>query len=169
MISRGIAAAALSAVLATSHALAEDKENESLGELELGAVGDWGMPAGASAFGPSAAIEFNAIKDRLEIEAGLSPLFSHGQTEWSTDLIFKTPIYSFEDVEVTFGAGPEWLHNTGGGQTTDALAGELQLDFQFWRPDRKYGLFVEPSYDYSFANGHEQSLGVTIGLLIAFQ
>jgi divalent metal cation (Fe/Co/Zn/Cd) transporter len=33
-------------------------------------------------------------------------------------------------------------------------------------PDRKFGWFVEPSYSYSFNKEHEQSLGVSMGLLI---
>jgi hypothetical protein len=37
----------------------------------------------------------------------------------------------------------------------------------FWpTPDRKFGWFLEPSYTYSFSNGHEQSLGVSVGLLV---
>ena len=37
----------------------------------------------------------------------------------------------------------------------------------FWpATDRKYGWFLEPSYTYSFARGHEQSFGVSGGLLI---
>jgi hypothetical protein len=40
----------------------------------------------------------------------------------------------------------------------------------FWPwPDRKYGWFLEPSYTYSFINGHEQSLGIGVGLLIAIR
>jgi hypothetical protein len=37
----------------------------------------------------------------------------------------------------------------------------------FW-PTRKHrlGWFVEPSYDYSFAGGHQQSIGMSTGLLI---
>ena len=31
---------------------------------------------------------------------------------------------------------------------------------------RKYGWFLEPTYSYSFSSGHEQSLGLTAGLLI---
>jgi hypothetical protein len=31
----------------------------------------------------------------------------------------------------------------------------------------RFGWYVEPSYDYSFGRGHEQSLGVSGGLLIA--
>lgn len=37
----------------------------------------------------------------------------------------------------------------------------------FWPwPDRKFGWFLEPIYGYSFIGGHEQSLGVSVGLLI---
>jgi hypothetical protein len=44
---------------------------------------------------------------------------------------------------------------------------EIAGDFMFWpSPDRKLGWFLEPSYSYSFIGGHEQSLGVSVGLLI---
>jgi hypothetical protein len=33
--------------------------------------------------------------------------------------------------------------------------------------DRKFGWFVEPTYSYSFAKGHEQAIAVTTGLIIA--
>jgi hypothetical protein len=37
----------------------------------------------------------------------------------------------------------------------------------FWpSADRKLGWFLEPSYSNSFIGGHEQSLGVSVGLLI---
>jgi hypothetical protein len=32
--------------------------------------------------------------------------------------------------------------------------------------DRRYGWFLEPSYTYSFTGGHEQSFGLSTGLLI---
>jgi hypothetical protein len=35
--------------------------------------------------------------------------------------------------------------------------------------DRKLGWFVEPTYSYSFGREHEQSLGVSVGLLIPIQ
>jgi hypothetical protein len=42
------------------------------------------------------------------------------------------------------------------------------LDFMFWpSPERTYGWFLEPSYSCSFSKEHEQSLGVSVGLLIA--
>ena len=51
----------------------------------------------------------------------------------------------------------------GGGR----IAGEVALDFLFWpTQDRKFGWFFEPTYGYSFSNGHEQSLGMSTGLVI---
>ena len=78
------------------------------------------------------------------------------------------PVISFENIEVTFGIGPEWMHKTGGGEAGDSIGGVASLDFQFWQlPEKKFGWFVEPSYGYSFGREHEQSLGVTLGVLIA--
>ena len=53
---------------------------------------------------------------------------------------------------------------------TNAIAGEAVLDFMFW-PSRKhkFGWYLEPVYDYSFGGGHEQSAGISGGLLIAIQ
>ena len=65
-----------------------------MGEIEIGAAGEWGVPCGNPSSGPSAAIELTAIKDLLEIEADVSPLFRRGQTEWGTELTFKTPLFA---------------------------------------------------------------------------
>jgi hypothetical protein len=70
-------------------------------------------------------------------------------------------------MEVFFGLGPEWQHKIGRGEIADAIAGVVSLDFQFWQSEKKFGWFVEPSYSYPFKSQHEQSLGVTMGLLIA--
>jgi hypothetical protein len=147
-------------------ALAEEKEPSAV--VQLGAKGEWGLPNGGSSFGPTAAIEFTPIKHWLEIEAGVTSLFSRGQTEWDTDLLFKKPFELSPNIEFEPGIGPAWIHTVGGGRTTDAIAGEAALDFMFWpTPDRKFGWFLEPSYSYSFGREHEQSLGVSVGLLIA--
>jgi hypothetical protein len=84
--------------------------------------------------------------------------------------VFKTPLPLGlpDNVEVTFGGGPAWLHTVGGGEVINSLGATAQLDFQVWQlPERKFGWFVEPSYDYSFGREHEQSLGVTVGVLFA--
>jgi len=82
--------------------------------------------------------------------------------------LFKKPFTLSDKVEFMVGAGPEWLHTTEGGKTTDSIGGVAALDFMVWPwPGRKFGWFVEPSYGYDFGRTHEQSLGVSAGLLIA--
>jgi hypothetical protein len=163
--SRSFVLALAAALLLTASARAEEKE--AIGEIELGAASEWAIPSGGSSVGPSIAAEFAAFHDKLEIEIGASPLFTRSETEWNTDLVFKIPMFSRDNAEITVGFGPEWQHRIGGGETSNSAAGEVQLDFQVWRPDRKLGWFVEPSYGYSFAKDHEQSFTLTVGLLIA--
>lgn len=111
-------------------------------------------------------MEFTLIEHWLEIEAGVSTLFGNGQTEWSTDVLFKKPFSSSDKVEFMFGVGPELMFAREGTK----IAGEAAVDFMFWpSPDRKFGWFREPSYSYTFSQGHEQSLGVNVGLLIALR
>ena len=139
-------------------AWAEEKETAAI--IEIGGAGEWDFPQGK--FGPSAAIEFTPIKDWLEIEAGVSPLFG-GQTEWSTDLLFKKPFTLSNTVEFMIGVGPEWTFSREGTK----IASEVALDFMFWpTADRTFGWFLEPSYSYSFSRGNEQSLGASVGFLI---
>lgn len=141
-------------------AQAEEKEPTAI--IELGSAGEWGVP-GASSYGPSAAVEFTPIKGWLEIEAGVAPMFSHGRTDWDTDLIFKKPFTLSDKVEFMIGVGPQWTFSREGTKT----GAEFAADFMFWpTPDRTFGWFVEPTYSYSFSSGHERSLGLTAGLLI---
>jgi hypothetical protein len=146
-------------------ALAEDKEPFAV--VEFGGAGEWGLPNGGASLGPTAAVEFTPIKNWLEIETGVTSLFSRGQTEWGTDFVFKKTFDLSPTVELAPGIGPEWNHTTGGGRTTNSIAGEAVLEFMFWpTPARKFGWFLEPSYSYDFGKG-QQSLGVSAGLLIA--
>jgi hypothetical protein len=155
----GLTAALL---LCAERAQAEDKEPSAV--VEIGGAGEWSLRNGSFSLGPSIAVEVTPLKDWLELEAGFTPLFSSGYPEWSTDLLFKKPFTLSNTVEFMVGAGPEWTYTMGGGK----IAGEFALDFMFWPlPERKFGWFLEPSYSYSFSKGHEQSLGVSAGLLIA--
>jgi hypothetical protein len=155
----------LAAVLLSFAEASQAEEKEPLAIVEIGGAGEWGLRDGGSSFGPAAAVEFTPIKDWLEIEVGTSLLFSGGHAEWDTDLLFKKPFTLSDKVEFMIGVGPEWTYTAGGA---GRIGGEAALDFMFWpRPERKFGWFVEPSYSYSFAGGHEQSLGVSVGLLIA--
>ncbi len=149
-------------------AQAEDKEKEPTAELEIGGAGEWSLPGRGFSVGPSAAIEFTPIENWLEIEVGVTPLFGGDHTEWGTELVFKKPWVLSDTTEMMFGVGPEWLHTTVGGRIVDTVGAEAVLDFQFWPwPERKFGWFLEPSYGYDFGKGHEQSLGMSVGLLIA--
>jgi hypothetical protein len=68
------------------------------------------------------------------------------------------------------GVGPQWVHSTSYGLTTNSVSGEAVLDFMFW-PSRthRFGWYVEPGYEYNFGRGHEQSFGIAGGLLIAIR
>lgn len=134
--------------------------------VELGAATEHSFDDGASSFGPSASVEFPIIKDWLEIETGISPLFRPGQTEWQGDLLFKKPFTLNEQVEFMIGAGPELSYVTAGGGSK--VAGEIAAEWMVWpSTEHKFGWFVEPTYSYSFSKGHEQSIGIATGLMVA--
>jgi hypothetical protein len=143
--------------LFVAKARAEEKEPAAV--VELGGAGEWDLNGG-SGFGPSAAVEFTPIKNLL-LEVGVAPLFSGGHADWGSELLFKKSFDLSNTVEFEPGIGPEW---SSGGK----IAGEVSFEFMIWpSPERKFGYFIEPTYSYSFNNGHEQSLGLGAGLLIA--
>jgi hypothetical protein len=73
-------------------------------------------------------------------------------------------------VEFMIGVGPEWIHTRAYGATTNSLAGEGVLDFMFWPSSKhRFGWYLEPGYEYSFARGHERSIGISGGLLVAIR
>jgi hypothetical protein len=144
----------------------EDPEPSAV--LELGGAAEQSIKGGGASFGPTIAVEVTPIENWLELEGGVTPLYGHGKTEWDTDLIFKKPWTLSDKVEFMIGAGPEWVHTTGRGSTDNSVSGEVVLDFMFWpSPKHRFGWYLEPSYGYDFGRGHEQSLGISAGLLIA--
>jgi len=148
---------------------AQSAEKEPAATLELGAAVSHSLNGDGSAAGPSFAVEVTPIKEWLELEAGVTPLFSKKSTEWDTDLLFKKPWTLSRKVEFMAGIGPEWVYMKHAGASVNALAGEGALDFMFWPARRhKFGWYLEPAYDHGFVYSHEQSLGVSGGLLIAF-
>lgn len=155
-------------LLFAGKAFAQAAETEPAATLELGAANSWNVRGGASAFGPDFAVEFTPIENWLEIEAGVTPLFTAHSTEWDTDLLFKKPWTLSKKVEFMAGIGPEWVHTTQFGVTTNSVAGEAALDFMFWPGAKhKFGWFLEPAYEYDFGHGHQSSIGMSAGLLIA--
>jgi hypothetical protein len=135
--------------------------------LEVGAAVSWNTTGGAATFAPNLAAETTPIENWLELEAGVSPFYTRNSTEWDTDLLFKKPWTLSPTAEFMFGVGPEWIHLKQRGRATNSLAGEVAGDFMFWPNGRhRFGWYLEPAYDYSFAAGHEKSIGMSAGLLI---
>ncbi len=150
---------------------ARDVDKEPVAILELGAQPSWNVKGGSS-FGPTAAIEFTPIEKWLEIEAGVTPLFSRHtpsghSVEWDTDVLFKKPWTLSKKVEFMIGVGPEWIHTRQNGVSTNSAGVEGALDFMFWLSKKhpRIGWYLEPAFDYTF-RGHEKSIGVSGGLLI---
>jgi hypothetical protein len=146
------------------------EEKDPAAILEIGAATSWSVTGGAASFAPNFAVETTPIENWLELEAGVSPFFTHNSTEWDTDLLLKKPWTISRKAEFMLGVGPEWVHLRQHGTTTNTVSGEVAGDFMFW-PARKHrlGWFLEPAYDYSFAGGHQQSIGLSGGLLIAIR
>ena len=135
--------------------------------LEIGAATSWDFRGGAAAFAPNLAAEVTPIEDWLELEAGVSPFYTRNSTEWGTDLLFKKPWTLSRKAEFMFGIGPQWVHLTQNPKTSNSISGEAAGDFMFWPTgNHHFGWYLEPAYDYSFAAGHQQSIGLSCGLLI---
>jgi hypothetical protein len=151
-------------------ALSQSPEKDPAAILEFGGAASVNPKDGTSSFGPSVAVEFTPVEDWLEIEAGTTPLFRARSTEWDTDAIFKKPWTLSRKAEFMAGIGPEWVHTTESGAKSNSIAGEAALDFMFWPTSKhKFGWYLEPTYDYNFMRGHEQSVGVSGGVLIAIR
>ena len=149
-------------------AQSEDKDPAAI--VELGGATSWNVKGGAATFGPDFAVEFTPIENWLEIEAGTTPFITHNSTEWDTDLLFKKPWTISRKAEFMLGIGPEWVHTRENGTVTNSVAGEIAGDFMFWPTGKhRFGWYLEPAYDYNFGRGHEQSIGMSGGLLIAIR
>lgn len=154
-----LAAAVLAPIASAAGA---EKDKDPLAVVMLGASTEWGFPGGSSSFGPTAAVEFNAIKDWLEIEVGGAKLFRRGRSEFENEVVFRKPFTLSETTEMMIGLGPMWSKATG---ENGKVGTTFVADFMFWQsPERKYGLFVEPSY--SISPGNDRSFAVSFGLLI---
>lgn len=154
--------------LCAGNCFAQSVDNEPAAVVELGGAAGWNVKDGGSSFGPTVAVEITPIENWLELEAGVTPLFTRHSTEWNTDLVFKKPWTLTKKAEFMLGAGPEWVHTTKFGMTTNSVSGEVVLDFMFWPSAKhRFGWYLEPGYEYNFGRGHEQSLGISGGILIA--
>jgi hypothetical protein len=157
----------ISSRASAGHTQAVGDDKDPIAVVELGAAMSWNLTGGAATFAPNLAAEVTPIEHWLELEAGVSPFYTRKSTEWDTDLLFKKPWTISRKAEFMLGVGPEWVHLNQVGKVTNSIAGELAGDFMFWPASKhRFGWFVEPAYDYSFARGHQQSIGISGGLLI---
>jgi hypothetical protein len=155
---------------ASAHPRQDTGDKDPVAILELGAATSWNLSGGAATFAPNFAAEVTPIEHWLELEAGVSPFFTRNATEWDTDLLFKKPWTLSPKAEFMLGVGPQWVHLRQNGKVTNTIAGEVAGDFMFWPTGKhRFGWFLEPAYDYSFARGHQQSIGISAGLLIGIR
>jgi hypothetical protein len=155
-------------LLCSGLAFAQSEDKDPAAIVELGGATSWNVKGGAATFGPDFSVEFTPIENWLEIEAGTTPFITHTSTEWDTDLLFKKPWTISRRAEFMLGVGPEWVHTRENGTVTNSVAGEIAGDFMFWPTEKhRFGWYLEPAYDYNFGRGHEQSIGMSGGLLIA--
>ena len=141
------AATAIHAQSLGSHEHAPDDDPAVI--LELGAATSWNTTGGSASFAPNLAAETTPIENLLEIEAGVSP--------WTLS----------SKAEFMLGVGPEWVYLRQNRTTSHSIAGEVAGDFMFWPSGRHhFGWYLEPAYDYNFMAGHQQSIGMSAGLLI---
>lgn len=151
----------------SSHPREASGDKDPIAILEIGAATNWNFSGGAAAFAPNLAAEVTPIENWLELEGGVSPFYARNSTEWDTDLLFKKPWTLSRKSEFMLGVGPQWVHLEQNGRVTNSIAGELAGDFMFWPTGKhRFGWYLEPAYDYSFAGGHQQSIGMSAGLLI---
>jgi hypothetical protein len=138
--------------------------------LEVGGATNWNFTGGSATFAPNLAAECTPIENWLELEVGVSPFYTRNSTEWDMDLLLKKPWTFSSKAEFMLGVGPQWAHLKQNGRTMNSLSGELAGDFMFWPSGRhRFGWFLEPAYNYSFAGGHQQSIGMSAGLLIGIR
>ena len=151
----------------SAHLQETSEEKDPIAVLEVGAAQSWNFSGGAATFAPNLAAEVTPIENWLELEAGVSPFYTHNSTEWDTDLLFKKPWTISRKSEFMLGVGPQWVHLRQNEKLTNSIAGEVAGDFMFWPTGKhRFGWFLEPAYDYSFARSHQQSVGLSAGLLI---
>jgi len=151
-----------------AQAVESDKE---IAVVEFGAATSVSQKDASASFGPDLAVEMTPIENWLELEAGVTPLFTGHSTEWDVDLLFKKPWTLSKSVEFMAGIGPEWVHIREHGATTNSVSAVAIGDFMFWPAvgKHRFGWYLEPGYEYNFGPGHEKSVGISGGLLLAIR
>lgn len=132
--------------------------------LEIGPAAEWPLQGDTPNYGANIAIEREIIEGWLEIEIGMSGLWTAGRGELSWDLLFKKPFTLSPTVELMIGAGPSFSQPINGDAGTVGIT--FALDLMVW-PTQRVGWFVEPTFSITPGTG-QTSLGATAGLLFKF-
>jgi hypothetical protein len=132
--------------------------------LEIGPAAEWPLQGDTPNYGANIAVEREVIDGWLEIEFGMSGLWTAGRGELSWDLLFKKPFTLSPTVELMAGAGPSFSQPTNGAAGTASIA--FALDLMVW-PQQRVGWFVEPTFSVTPGTG-QTSVGATAGILFRF-
>lgn len=160
-------------ILPATRLFGQDRLADSLNKKEGIAIGEIGpvfstdIKSGKSNYGYGAAVETTPVENWLELELGVSSVYSNQYHETDVDFLFKKP-WTFSPVlEFMFGVGPQWGHSTSQNITTNSWSGEAALDFMYWPfKKRQFGFYLEPDYVYGLGKVHEQAGEMSAGLLI---
>lgn len=133
----------------------------------VGGVAEVELGDGSLHLGPNAFVEYEAVKNWIELELSASVLAVHGGREVPIDLLFKKPFRLNRRLELMIGIGPQIVFVSGTERNGTFVGGEVALDFMFW-PSRHVGLWVEPSYEFSFRGSVSHSLTTTGGVIFGW-
>lgn len=116
--------------------------------------------------GTNLMVEWDAIENWLELEVSASVLTADRGVAVPIDVIIKKPFRVTRTFEIMIGVGPEVVQVTGIKNGT-YVGGQAALDLMFW-PYRRFGLWVEPTYDLVFYAGISHGIGCTGGLMVGW-
>jgi hypothetical protein len=133
----------------------------------VGGAADLELGDGSLHPGANVMVEWDAIKNWLEVEVGASVLTAPGGVAVPVDLLVKKPFTLARWAEFMVGVGPEVVRVTGTNGGT-YFGGEVALDFMFWPWGRHVGLWVEPEYDLTYQHGVSSGIGITGGVLFGW-
>src|SRR5260370_3692971 len=137
---------AFAALLRTGNVVGQETaEQDHSIILEVGGAGEWKLTKGPYNFGGTLALEVEPIENWLELELGVTALFSGGRTELGADLLLKKPWRLSQKVEFMAGLGPQLAHRFAKDERGTSFGLEVVVDFMFW-PAKNVRWDVDPSY-----------------------
>lgn len=135
----------------------------------IGAAGEVELGDGSLRPGGNVMIEWDAVENWLELEAGASLFPVDSGIETPIALLAKKPFRLARWAEFMIGVGPEMVVVSNPTTKTTYFGGEAALDFMFWPWGRRFGLWVEPEYDLTFPSRRaSSSVGTTGGVLVGW-